>query len=213
MVRLNTLLLSALPSVLCMTHNEVSSAAGISIACWYKIVKEPERISVQQLLGLANGLSVPVRRFFSPDGADIVGTREDYILRSGYLTCYYDTDAVRRRTDRESAKAWHDAAGSVGIRWNGMAASLLTVSRTPVVKLLTFCKVLGLDVFEFIVDPNRTDTAGEDAGLHRELGELRNDIRELSESVRSLKEKFDTLLLAQRELERRMDAGLLAADP
>lgn len=193
--KLNIHLLSTLPRVLRMTHNEVADASGISIACWYRLVKNPEKITVQQLLGISNGLEVPVTKFFSFGRTDIVGTREDYIMQSNYQKCYYDSDAMHRRIGDGTATSWRKAAGVVGMHWTNVAASLLAESRTPVTRLLALCEAFGFSPFEFLVDPNREhkqQAAGE-RDLHKELTDLRRQVSELQSTVSGLSRKYADL--------------------
>ena len=106
--KLNTHLLSTLPRVLRMTNDEVAAASGISIAQWYRLVKHPEKLTIQQLLDLANGLQIPVSRFFSTGKADVVGMREDYVINSDYQKCYYDSDAVSKKVGKGTATSWRE---------------------------------------------------------------------------------------------------------
>lgn len=206
--KLNTHLLSTLPRVMRMTNNEVSDASGISIACWYRLLKAPEKITVQQLLGLANGLLVPVSRFFSPGRGDITDRREDYVMKTGYQNCYYDSDAVRRRIGEGTATSWREAADAVGMHWTNVSASLLAVSRTPVTRLLALCETFGFDPFDFLVDPNRDPgrrhgTAADGRRfdeLTEEVAGLRRDVKALAETVAGLTKKYEDLLEAHRIL-------------
>ena len=63
-VRLNTTLFSTLGRVLGMSNTELIKATGISNATWYRVMGHPDEITVQQLIAIANGLHIPVRRFF-----------------------------------------------------------------------------------------------------------------------------------------------------
>lgn len=201
--KLNTHLLSTLPRVLRMTHNEVADASGISIAHWYRLVKKPDKITVQQLIDLANGLYVPVSKFFSFDKADVVGVREDYILRN-YQNCYYDSEAVHSRIGRGTATSWREAADAVGMHWTNVASSLLAVSRTPVTRLLDLCDAFDFDLFDFLVDPNRepkkrktakqtAEAVGDDA-LRAEVRELTGKLADMNAAVSDLTARFDDLL-------------------
>lgn len=75
MLYLNEYLLKDLAHTLRMTYKEISSLSNISITTLYRILEAPSRISVQQLIDLANGLCVPVSRFFSCNNDDKVGQR------------------------------------------------------------------------------------------------------------------------------------------
>lgn len=185
-----------------MTHNEVADASGISIAHWYRLVKKPDKITVQQLIDLANGLYVPVSKFFSFDKADVVGVREDYIMQD-YQNCYYDSEAVHSRIGRGTATSWREAADAVGMHWTNVAPSLLAVSRTPVTRLLDLCDAFDFNIFDFLVDPNREPKkrkttrqveAGGDEALRAEVKELTGKLADLNASVSDITRKYDDLL-------------------
>jgi len=205
--KLNIHLLSTLPRVLRMTHNEVADASGISIACWYRIIKAPDRITVQQLLGLANGLYVPVTRFFSFGRTDVVGVREDYVMHTNYRRCYYDSDAVQRRIGEGTATSWRKAAEAVGMHWTNVSSSLLAESRTPVTRLLVLCEAFDFNLFEFIVDPNRDQKParhgadGADSELRKEISDLRRQVSELQSTIDGLVRKHEDLLERYNTLE------------
>lgn len=202
--KLNIHLLSTLPRVLRMTHNEVSDASGISIACWYRLVKNPQKITVQQLLDLANGLNIPVSRFFSSAKANVVGVREDYILPPhDYLRCYYDSDAVYQHIGKGTATSWRDAASAVGMHWTNVSASLLAVSRTPVTRLLDLCEAFNFNLFEFLVDPNmKHGDIRPDKTANPYLTDLRKQIDTLNKKISVLTERYDALLKRHNELEK-----------
>jgi hypothetical protein len=188
-----------------MTHNEVSDASGISIACWYRTVKDPERITIQQLISLANGLHIPIHLFFSCEDTDIIGVREDYILTHNYQNCYYDSDAIRQRIESDKSKSWRKAADAVGMHWTNVAASLLAVSRTPVVRVLTLCETFEFDLFEFLVDPNINSKTSkkqdDDDGLREKIDGLNKKIEQLNNAVLELTDKYKTLLERHNRLE------------
>lgn len=225
--KLNTHLLSSLPRVLFMTHNEVSQASGISIACWYRLIKRPDRITVQQLISLANGLHIPVSLFFSTDEADVIGVRDDYVMQLNYQNCYYDSEAVHRRIGDGTATSWREAAEAVGMHWTNVSSSLLAVSRTPVTRLLALCEAFHFDLFEFLVDPNKgairrhvgSSKADVPDDLKAEIRNLREDVRQLEETVKNLSWRYDDLLKAHKDLLKRFDEHVresfvgLAAEP
>lgn len=191
-----------------MTHNEVADAAGISIACWYRLVKNPAKITVQQLIGLANGLNVPVKHFFSFGKADMVGVREDYIMLSDYQNCYYDSDAVHRRIGEGTATSWRKAADAVGMHWTNVSSSLLAVSRTPVTRLLTLCEAFDFNLFEFLIDPNKSQKKQErrteireDDAFREEIAAMNGKIDDLSKSLEDLTGKYKALLERHNRLE------------
>ena len=153
-MQLNEKLLKNLSRVLCMTHGAISAQSNIAIATWYRIVQTPSKISVQQLLDLANGLHVPVSRFISMDEENVINKREDYIIYSGYQNCYYDRDAIQKVISSGIISSYRDVASIAGLHPNRVKESLLAIHRLPVVRLLKICTTFTINVFDFIVDPN-----------------------------------------------------------
>ena len=106
--RLNVRLISSLGNVIIMSAAEMMAAASIATTTWYAIMQKPEGITVQQLLAIANGLHIPVRRFFSFGRTDYIGRRADYIMEP-YQPCRYD--AAPRRAQHgnrlQRRQAWH----------------------------------------------------------------------------------------------------------
>ena len=208
--KLNTHLLSTLPRVLRMTNDEVAAASGISIAQWYRLVKHPEKLTIQQLLDLANGLQIPVSRFFSTGKADVVGMREDYVINSEYQKCYYDSDAVSKKVGKGTATSWREAAAAVGMHWTNVAASLLAVSRTPVSRLLVLCDTFNFNLFEFLIDPNKDvkstkHKGGSDAALRADIAALNGRIDSLNATVSDMTEKYAALLERHNKLLERFN--------
>lgn len=154
MMQLNEDLFKNLAGVLRMTYKEISTQSGISITTLYRIIETPLKISVQQLIDLANGLCVPVSRFFSQNGKEEVGGREDYINSNYYKLCFYDKSAVQRIIDSDTVLSYRDIASVVGLHPNRVKESLLAEHRLPVTRLLNFCDSLKIDFFSIVVDPN-----------------------------------------------------------
>lgn len=154
MLKLNEDLFKNLAGALRMTYKEISTQSGISITTLYRIVETPLKISVQQLIDLANGLCVPVSRFFSKDSKEAVGEREDYINFNHYEICFYDKSAVQRIIDSDTVSSYRDIASIVGLHPNRVKESLLAEHRLPVTRLLSFCDNLKIDFFSIVVDPN-----------------------------------------------------------
>lgn len=209
--KLNTHLLSTLPRVLRMTNDEVAAASGISIAQWYRLVKHPEKLTIQQLLDLANGLQIPVSRFFSTGKADVVGMREDYVINSDYQKCYYDSDAVSKKVGKGTATSWREAAAAVGMHWTNVAASLLAVSRTPVSRLLVLCDTFNFNLFEFLIDPNKEEKkvkrggatmSADIAALNVRIDTLNTTVSDMTEKYAALLERHNKLLERFNDLER-----------
>ncbi|MCR4612917.1 MAG: hypothetical protein K5778_02830 [Bacteroidaceae bacterium] len=208
-MQLNEKLLKELPRVLFMTHGAISKQSNIAIATWYRIVQTPSKISVQQLLDLANGLQVPVSRFISMDDKNKVSQHKDYIVYSGYKKCYYDRDAIQKVISSGMISSYRDAAPFVGLHPNRVKESLLAIHRLPVVRLLKFCTTFTLNVFDFIVDPNSpnanvkeqkeiTAQSSEYAAILHDIATLLREQAIFREEVRrdiaKLVEKMDLML-------------------
>ena len=154
MVKLNENLFKGLAHVLRMSYKEISSQSSISMTTLYRIIEVPSKISVQQLIDLANGLRIPVSRFFSKDSKEAVGEREDYINFNHYRLCFYDKSAVQRIIESDTVSSYRDIASVVGLHPNRVKESLLAEHRLPVTRLLNFCDNLNIDFFSIVVDPN-----------------------------------------------------------
>ena len=154
MLQLNVDLFKDLAGALRMTYKEISSQSNISMTTLYRIIETPSKISVQQLIDLANGLRVPVSRFFSKDSKEAVGEREDYINFNHYKLCFYDKSAMQKVIDSNTVSSYREIASVVGLHPNRVKESLLAEHRLPVTRLLTFCDGLKLDFFNFVIDPN-----------------------------------------------------------
>ena len=154
MLQLNENLFKSLARVLRMTYKDISSQSNISVTTLYRIIEAPAKISVQQLIDLANGLHVPVSRFFSKDSKEAVGEREDYINFNHYKLCFYDKSAMQKVIDSDTFSSYRDIASVVGLHPNRVKESLLAEHRLPVMRLINFCVDLKLDFFNFVIDPN-----------------------------------------------------------
>ena len=215
--RLNEKLISTLSSVLFMPAADMMTAANIATTTWYHIMQVPEAITIQQLLAIANGLHIPVRRFFSAEKADIIGKRDDYIAEP-YQPCHYDADALQKIVSSRADTTWQQAAKATGITRDNLRKSLLAVRRTPVTRFLAVCEAFNIDPFTVLVDPNPSkaenrkkrgvnpakDIAADIAALHKKINDLTGTVTELSE-------KYDKLLEAYTRLERTMDSTLSIA--
>lgn len=162
-IQLNELLLKNLHKVLGMPHADIAIAAGIAVTTWYRLIKEPQRFTVQQLLNLANGLHIPVNKFLYSPSADL-GTLEDYVVNYDYKNCYYDIEAVRKLMKEKATISWSDAAEVTGVNVLRVKESLLAVHRLPVSRLIIFCDAFDLDLFDYIVDPNKPETPRGQSG-------------------------------------------------
>lgn len=211
-IQLNTKLIASLPQVLHKTHREVSDAAHIPLGTWYRLIKAPEKINVQQLLGIANGLNIPARRLFSEGKTDVIGHREDYITDSScYQQCDYDSDAVRAVVGRGKAISWKKVGEVVDMHYTRASESLQAKDPKrplPVARVLTFADAFGFSPFQFIVDPNperktacRTSAARcNDYALLDEIADLRRQIASINAAVTTLSDKYATLLSAHKTL-------------
>ena len=160
MMQLNEKLLKELPRILNMTNRAISEKSNIAISTWYRIVQTPSKISVHQLIDLANGLHIPVSRFFSAEHSNEIGKRDDYIVGNNFIECYYNGEAILKVIKSGVVSSYKDAATSVGVHPNRVKESLLAVHRLPVTRLLNFCNAFTLYFFEFIVDPNLETDSG-----------------------------------------------------
>lgn len=218
--RLNTKLITSLSSVLFVAPTEIMGAAQIANSTWYHIMDRPENISVQQLLALANGLHIPVRRFFSFGRADLVGKREDYILEE-YLTCRYDEGALGEMVGTRTAATWKRAAEVTGMSRTRLRDSLMAVTRTPVVRFLAVCEAFGIDPFTILVDPNPENPRKQrqaPAEMVREIAALKSQVERLADTVDDLSHKFRVLLERHDRLERAVvgypgEEGIRASEP
>lgn len=154
MLQLNENLFKELARALRMTYKEISSQSNISMTILYRIIETPSKISVQQLIDLANGLRVPVIRFISKDNINAVGQREDYIIFEDYKECFYDKAAIQKVIDSGVVSSYRVIASVVGLHPNRVKESLLAERRLPVTRLLNFCNALKINYTYFLVDPN-----------------------------------------------------------
>lgn len=165
-MQLNEKLIKELPRILNMTNGAISEKSNIAISTWYRIVQTPSNISVHQLIDLANGLHIPVSRFFKSEYSNEIGKRDDYIVGNNFKECYYNGEAIQKVVKSGVVSSYKDAATSVGVHPNRVKESLLAVHRLPVTRLLNFCNAFTLNFFEFIVDPNlETDSGVLDSRL------------------------------------------------
>lgn len=215
-IQLNTKLIKSLDKVLFMKAAEIMKAANIPSTTWYAIRKKPEKITLQQLLSIANGLHIPVRRFFLIDGKDVTVKRcEDYI-EDDYMPCSYDADALREIVENRRDATWQKAADATGITHDNLKNSLLAIRRTPVTRFLVACQALKIDPFSILLDPNpepkpkgrRPSSAAGDTALHAEVKLLRKDVESLSQTVEDLKGKFENLIRDYEQLARRLQVNI-----
>lgn len=214
MLKLNENLFKDLAGALRMTYKEISSQSNISMTTLYRIIETPSKISVQQLIDLANGLRVPISRFFSKDSKEAVGEREDYINFNRYKLCFYDKSAMQKVIESSTVSSYREIASVVGLHPNRVKESLLAEHRLPVMRLLTFCDGLKLDFFNFVVDPNTISANARkqrnDLGNASEYAAILHDIEsmlreqaifreEIRRDIARLDKKIDMFINANYE--------------
>lgn len=208
--RINVKLLSTLASVLHMPAAEVREAAGIARSTWYDIMAKPDAITIQYLLAIANGLHIPVRRFFSTGRSDIVGRREDYVAEP-YQECRYEGERLQEIVNSRQDATWKRAAEITDMTYQHIQKSLVAETRTPVARLLDVCHEFSIDPFTILVDPNREPEKQQkrkgSADLRQEIGQMRKEIRDLSARVDELTQKYESLLKAHSALARRVSVN------
>lgn len=217
MLQLNENLFKSLARVLRMTYKEISSQSNIAMTTLHRIIETPSKISVQQLIDLANGLCVPVSRFISKDRMEPLGEREDYIKFSHYKLCFYDKDAMQKAIDSSIVSSYRDIASVVGLHPNRVKESLLAEHRLPVTRLLKFCDALKMDYSFFIVDPNSQSTNAKEqknavitmseyatilneiVTLRREMEAFRAEFTSVRQNIAHLDKKIDLFIDANYE--------------
>ena len=212
--RLNTRLIKNLSSAVFMPAAEIVDATGMNRSTWYRIVESPHILTVQQLIVIADGLHIPVRRFFSEGRTDVIGRREDYIAED-YRPCSYDADTLQDIIDSRPDLSWQMAAEATRVTRDNLRLSLLAVTHTPVVRFLKACEAWKLDPFRILVDPNpepktekRKGQKTEKADLRAEIGRLRDDVQALSGTVEDLVRKYEALLDAHKSLAQRVSVNI-----
>lgn len=220
-IRLNQRLISTLNRVLMLSPSDMMKASHIASSTWYRIMQDPSTISVQNLLGIANGLHIPVRRFFSSGQTDLIGRREDY-LAEPYELCHYDHAALHQIVSTRRDATWKRAADATGLTRDHLRNSLLAVTRTPVSRFLTVCDAFEIDPFTILIDPNpepkrkrgtaspRTSSGvpGNPPDLSAEIAGLRQHVARLSDAVADLTTKYNDLLNAHEALARSIQVNI-----
>ena len=206
---LNTNLITSLSSVLFMPTSKIRVAVDIPRSTWYRIMEMPDAITIQQLLAIANGLHVPVRRFFYTGDNNEVGSRDNYIIEN-YHPCHYDADALKNVVNNRPDVSWMKAAKSTGMSYQHLQKSLLAETRLPVTRLLTVCEAFELNPFDVIKDPNPPHANQEDkrktiptsekyeailtniTAVQREMANFKVLLEEIKRDIVELNKKLDT---------------------
>lgn len=214
-IRLNIKLLKTLSSVLLMPASDMIEKTTISSSTWYYILSKPDTITIQHLLSVANGLHIPVRRLFSHGSTDIVGSRDDYTT-DPYLPCRYDGSKLQRIVKTRSDATWQKASKVSGITPTNLRNSILGESRTPVTRFLTVCAAFDIDPFTILIDENPEHTKGKrsfpsnpaarktNTSLRTDIADLSRKMDSLNEAIAELKAKYEDLLVAHENLEKRV---------
>ena len=215
-LRLNTTLITSLGRVLGMTNTELMEATGIMNATWYRIMGHPDQITVQQLISIANGLRIPVKRFFSIEDTDMVGNKDDYI-ENQYKPCLFDSKKLLHLIDTCAVTTWQDVANTLGISRSNLRNSLLLVTRLPLDRFLKSCEFFGIDPFCVIIDlnplhinqrgrSNDMETMQEYAAIQhdisviqREMAIFRAEIMNVRRDIARLNKKIDIFISANYE--------------
>jgi hypothetical protein len=209
-LHLNYRLIATLSSVLYMPPNEIIRMSGIANSTWYRLMQQPQTIPIQQLLGIANGLHIPVKRFFYTGDTCVVGLREEYVTIP-YSECRYDGDALQEFVNNTDSATWMQAAKEIGVTRDNLRHSLLGARRTPVTRFLEVCHIFGIDPYTILIDPN-PETAPQDknkpvaASVRRDIKELKQQISELTTSGSQLSDQYQHLLTQHEALLRELRA-------
>lgn len=216
MIQLNKHLISNLDDILHIPAADLKKIASFSRATYYRIKEDPSSITVQQLLSFANGLHIPVKKFFSTGETEGIGQREDYITEP-FLPCYYDESVLQEVVDNKQEATWKLAAKETGITRSNLRNSLLAVTRTPVVRFLKVCNIFETDPFKVLIDPNR-GTKRKNV-TPNDFHILRIEINALNKKIDDLSEKYQRLLDRHNELEsfinqyQGYEQSLIASEP
>ena len=229
-IQLNSKLLMTLSDIIGMTNATIMQRTGLKNTTFYTIIKRPDEMSVQQLLQLANGLHIPVSRFFTAESTD----QPDEYITNPYFDCYYDGDAMRRIVKEYHVATWTDAFRLTGITRGHIRKSLTSTTRLPVTRFLSVCDGFGIDPFTILIDPNKaaddktkrkhktatTDAANGSAAkiaaipptdltaLRREVTRLRADLAVVRRDLADMHKKYTALLTDHEELSRRVQVNI-----
>lgn len=230
MYRLNTKLLMTLNHVIGMTNSAIMEATGINNTTWYTILRNPNCITIQQLLAVANGLKIPVSRFFTTESYDMIERPDDYVTHP-YISCYYDGEAFRHIINTTPV-TWTKLSELTGVTRGHARNSLLSATRLPVSRFLKVCEGFSIEPFTILIDPNPALTKTKSkhgrtandiknipptnfAALHNTINQLRTELenaRQLIEEnrqlIHDLTHQCQSLQNAQETLARRINVNI-----
>lgn len=214
---LNSNLIKTLSSVLSRPAFELRAATSIKPTTWHSIMKYPDAITVQQLLAIANGLCIPVSRFFSTHDTTYIGSREEYVTFH-YKECYYDSEKMRSIINSIPDSDFQKVITADGTSRQRLRDSLFAITRTPLKRFLTACENFDIDPFTVLIDPNHemeynnkqkiiTQNIPEQKAsntaytLHEDIATLHKQIIQLNCLIADLTLKYEQLLNRQARLE------------
>lgn len=231
-VKLNVQLIMSLDSVLNRSWARLKDSIDIPRSTLYRIKDGAEGIDMKQLLAIANGLHIPVSKFFYTGSIRMIQRSEDYVTEP-YLPCRYEYETLRTIVEQRRDITWVKAYDIIGITQDNLKNSLLSYD-VPVTRFIDFCDGFGIDPFTILIDPNpKPSRRRKDDGAltPTDLAGLREDIRSLTEKTKELAgkysviedrynilvEKYENLLGVYDELLRRLGGHNssidMAADP
>lgn len=159
---LNASLLNELRHILGVTKQVLVARSCIDKSKWVRVKNGDSDWSVHDLFLIANGLHIPVSHFFTTDGTDRIGTKDDYVERSArYRDCYWRAATVDAifGSDRPEKIKWQEVAALMGVNDETMSGRLRP--RTGKFSALTahflcdICNTLQLNLGDFIACPGR----------------------------------------------------------
>lgn len=223
-IQINTELISSLEDVVFIPAKDMAHATSIALSTWYYIMQSPADITIPQLLAMANGLHIPVRRFFSDGHTHVIGKREDYITEP-YLPCRYEGHNLQAIIKKRPDTTWKKASEAVGVTQTRLKNSLVNPGRTPVSRLLAVCNGLDIDPFDIYIDPNpearmatphtargRASATNPDTLLRADIATLHQQLDRLDITVADLAAKYQKLLADHEQLVRRVGASMVCID-